>query len=95
MHHNGSVTELWYQPEADQALRRLESDPARPQLLAAVNRVLDQLENDPGAGWVRRHRFVDPPLWGVVIFGEEEWAVLWSSIHGEVTVEYLGPTSFT
>jgi hypothetical protein len=95
MYHNGSVAELWYQPEADEALRRLESDPTRPQLLAAANRVLDQLETDPGAEWVRRHRFVDPALWGVVISGEEEWALLWSSIQGEVTVEYLGPASFT
>src|SRR5437879_10241942 len=66
----------------------------RPQLRANVIRVLDQLEADPGAEWVRRHRFVDPPLWGVAVSGEEEWAVLWSLIEGEVTGEYLGPASF-
>ncbi len=88
------MAELWYQPEADEALRRLEADVARPQLLAAVNRVLDQLEADPGVEWVRRHRFVDPPLWAVVIPGEEEWALLWSLREGEVTVEYLGPAWF-
>jgi hypothetical protein len=89
------VAELWYQPEADEALRRLEVDEARHLLLAAVNCVLDQLEADPGVEWVRRHRFLDPPLWGVAISEEEEWALLWSSAEGEVTVEYLGPASFS
>ena len=94
MYHLPVVAELWYQPEANEALRRLENDSGRPQLLANVNRVLDQLETDPGAEWVRRHLFVDPPLWGMVISGEEDWALLWSLAEEEVTVEYLGPASF-
>ncbi|MGH9223186.1 MAG: hypothetical protein ACRD2W_05250 [Acidimicrobiales bacterium] len=92
------MAELWFDVEAEAALGRLESDPGRSHLLAAVNHVLDQLESDPGDDSVRRHRFRDPPLWGVLMTGDaENWALLWQPHPDrpeQVVVQYLGPASF-
>jgi hypothetical protein len=89
---------LWFDEEANAALDRLGNDPARERLAAAVNRVLDQLEDDPGDRSVRRSRFHVPALWCVTVFADdEEWAVLWEphpDISGDVIVQFIGPATF-
>ncbi len=90
---------LWFDEEADASLRRLENDDGRPHLLQAINRVLDQLEADPGHASVRRIRFQVPALWCVTVVADnEEWAILWEPHPDhptEVTVHYVGPASFS
>jgi thymidylate synthase len=39
--------ELLYRPEADEALDRLESDPAMGKALNAIDNCLDRLEDEP------------------------------------------------
>jgi hypothetical protein len=39
--------ELLYRPEADEALARLEADPAMAKILDAADDALDRLEDDP------------------------------------------------
>lgn len=89
--------EVWFDAEADAAVARLEHDPVRPGLRHAVNRVLDQLETDPGHHSVRRHRF-QQGLWCVTVSGDDEgWATLWEphpGIDGGVVVQYIGPALF-
>ena len=58
--------------------------------------IFDELEKDPGQASLRRHRWSDPPVWGVTIRGRRaESLVLWSmeTIDGEqtVVVRYIGP----
>lgn len=73
---------------------RLESDPARAELLGATRRALGTLEENPGQAEVRRHRFSNG-LWAVLLFGDdEEWVLLWDpnpSDPEEVVIRYLGP----
>jgi hypothetical protein len=92
------MKELYFDPEASDALTRLESDPGRRQLLAKVNAVLDQLEENSGDNQsVRRNRF-DNGLWCVTLYeGDEQWCVLWEphpDVPAGLIVQYLGPSSF-
>ena len=86
---------LYFDVEADAALTRLEHDDTQPKLQAAVNRVLDQLENDPGDRTVRKNRFTIG-LWAVSAHGENEsWLILWEPHPTDsdgVMVHYLGPS---
>jgi hypothetical protein len=91
------VVQPYFDADADAALTRLENDPNRPRLLAAVNALLDQLEADPGHWSVRRIRFSNG-LWCITVVADnEEWVVLWEP-HPEdpegLLVQYLGPASF-
>jgi hypothetical protein len=92
------VAQPYFDPDADAALTRLENDPNRRRLLAAVSGVLDQLEADPGHWRVRRIRFSNG-LWCVtVVADDDEWALLWEP-HSQdpdgFVVHYLGPASFS
>lgn len=84
---------LW-DPDADETMDHLESDPARAELLATTRRALGILEEDPGQADARRQRFSNG-LWAVPLFGAgEEWLLLWEpnpSNADEVVVRYLGP----
>jgi hypothetical protein len=54
--------ELVFWPAADEALARLEADATHADIVAAVNRTLDRLEQDP----------FDPRL-GTTVFKTEEY----------------------
>ena len=92
------MAELYMDSEADSALTRLDADPGRARLAAAVNAVLDQLEADPGDWTLRRSRFTNG-LWCVtVVAADEEWVILWEPHPDDpdgVVVQYLGLASFT
>jgi hypothetical protein len=69
---------------------------ADDEVLDKLDAVFDELEKDPGKAWLRRHRWSDPPLWGVTVHGRrEDVLVLWAveSVDGEqvVVVHYVGP----
>jgi hypothetical protein len=92
------VGQLWFDLDADRALKGLEADPGEARMLARVEAVLDLLERDAGDTTLRRVRFRDPPFWCVtVVAGEEERVILWEPHPTEtddVIVHYLGPASF-
>lgn len=91
------MAQPYFDADADAALTRLENDPNRHRLLAAINGVLDQLEADPGHWSVRRNRFTNG-LWCVTVVGDdEEWVILWEPHPDDpdgFVVQYLGPASF-
>ncbi|MFM8861861.1 MAG: hypothetical protein ACKOIA_05300 [Acidimicrobiia bacterium] len=91
------MPELWFDHEAERALRSLERDRARGALARRLDDVLDLLERDPGSVELRRHRFVTG-LWGVVVGSDDEnWIVLWEphpTIADAIVVQYVGPASF-
>jgi hypothetical protein len=65
------------------------------ELLDGLDAVFDELEKNPGQASLRRHRWSDPPVWGVAIRSRrEELLVLWSmeTFDGEqtVVVRYIG-----
>ncbi len=88
----------WFRTEADEALARLEADPAAQTLLVRVQAVLDLLEGNPRHESLRRRRFSEPPLWCVtVVAGNDVWVILWEPHPAEpdaVVVHYVGPDSF-
>jgi hypothetical protein len=66
------------------------------EILDKLDVVFDGLEKNPGQAWLRRHRWSDPPLWGVTVRGRaEDVLVLWAieTYYGEqaVVVHYVGP----
>lgn len=65
-----------------------------PVLLDKIDDVLDALERDPGEAWLRMHRWLDPPLWGVTVRARgDDWLILWhlSDEDSErVIVDYIG-----
>lgn len=85
-------------PEADEALQALLGDPLRVELARRVDATLDQLEADPRAAAMRRHRFQTVNLRCIFVTGDDEtWAVLWEPLDEQaatVAVRYLGPASF-
>ena len=93
--YRGPVATVWLFPAPEAELARLQKDPSRARLLGAVNRVLDQLEDDPKHRSVRMRRFQSRPLWGVtIISGREEYVLLWEphpTGPDDVAVRYLGP----
>jgi hypothetical protein len=71
---------------------------ADDEVLDRLDTVFDELEKDPGQAWLRRHRWSDPPLWGVTVRGRgEDLLVLWAAeTYGDETVivvRYLGPAA--
>ena len=91
-----AVAELYLDADADAALTALETG-GRPGLLGAVNKVLDQLELDPGDRAVRQRRF-EIGVWCAQVSGDgEAWVILWEPHPVEpdgVVIHYLGPASF-
>lgn len=89
---------VYLDPEADEALQALLDDPLRVELARRVSTTLDQLEADPGAAAMRRHRFQTVGLWCVFVTGDDEtWALLWESLDDQAAtaaVRYLEPASF-
>lgn len=85
-------------PEALNTWQRLRDDVDRQPLFDAIDQVLDQIEIDPGQRDLRRRRFRDPPLWCVVVEGQDDvWVVLWDEDPerpGDVLVDYIGSASF-
>jgi hypothetical protein len=85
------MTEVLLDPEADQELLRLESDPTAEKLLRRVNDMLDALERDTSDPALRRHRFSNG-LWYVLIpYHQGDYALLWEPHGDAVAVRYLGP----
>lgn len=82
---------LTFSPEADDALSRLEADPATELCARRINTALDLLEADPGDARNRRRRFNTIGLWGVpVICGDDEWLILWEAgPEDDVTVHHI------
>ncbi|MBV9383125.1 MAG: hypothetical protein JOY82_18615 [Streptosporangiaceae bacterium] len=83
---------LEFEATAAEAYERI----ADAGVLDTIDAVLDGLEKDPGQDWLRRHRWSDPPLWGVTVRGRtEDYLVLWAPENrdGEtiVVVYYVGP----
>jgi hypothetical protein len=68
-----------YWPAADEALVRLENDPAMVPVARAVERVLDRLADDPFNPRLGTTAFVTPELGGVSAtpVGLDDWYVLW------------------
>ena len=88
------VATLYFDFDADAALTRLERDPQRRALAAAMDRVLLRLETHPGDASLRRNRFTNG-LWAISVSGSgEDWFVLWEPHPDEadgVVVQYVGP----
>ncbi|MEA2971965.1 MAG: hypothetical protein QOG82_423 [Actinomycetota bacterium] len=82
---------------ADEAMSRLEADPAARRLCSRVQAVLDLLESDPGSSRLRQLRYTNG-LWGVVVVSTIGTVVILWEPHptepNEVVVQYLGPASF-
>jgi hypothetical protein len=92
---------LYVDPEAEAALLGLYRDPQQKVLAERIEKALDELEADPTAANVRRHRFKSwpPPamLWCFFVKDHDgEWAILWSGpdAAGDVDVRYIGSASF-
>jgi hypothetical protein len=83
---------LKFEPAAADSYR----DVVDEGLLDGLDAVFDELEKDPAQARLRRHRWSDPPLWGVTVRGRRaESLVLWSmeTFDGQqtVVVHYIGP----
>ncbi len=83
---------LLFSPEADQQLVALRADARLSELVERVNDVLDDIEDDPGGGSVRRRRYQRTRVWGVPVHGSgEDWLVLWSEQDHGPLLHYIGP----
>ena len=66
---------LRYAPDADTALRSLETNPSNQPLLRAVEATLAMIEDgDPRA---RQRKWQSLPFWGVNVSTADDWVVLW------------------
>ena len=84
---------------ADAAMSRLEADPSRARLLAAVNRTLDSLEADRGDGRLGTRTFVtvEYRYMAFTPVGHDDWYVFWQlsdSLHETEIVNIDGPFPF-
>lgn len=83
---------LKFEPVAADAYTGITDD----EVLDRVDNVLDGLEKDPGQARLRRHRWSDPPLWGVTVHCPgEDLLVLWAAETRDaeqvVVIRYIGP----
>jgi hypothetical protein len=83
---------LKFEPNAAAAYEGIADN----ETLDKLDAVFDGLEKDPGQAWLRRHRWSDPPLWGVTVHcRHEDLLVLWAAetYDGEpvVVARYIGP----
>lgn len=83
---------LKFEPVAAEPYERIADD----EVLDKLDVVFDEFEKDPGQAWLRRHRWSDPPLWGVTVHGRhEDLLVLWAAeTHDDeptIVIRYVGP----
>ncbi len=85
------MAELLFSPESDRQLTVLAADAGRTWLYERINDVLDAIEDDPSDARVRRRRYQDPPIWGIVVPAEgSDWLILWSETDLGPIVHYIG-----
>lgn len=92
------VAEVFFTELADEQLARLEANAKLGRLLARVEKVLGQLERDPGQEQLRRQEYRQLLDWAlayeVAVRGDgEDWVVLWTwheDRPGDVVVIYVG-----
>lgn len=84
--------QLWFDPEADAQLGKLQDTPQLSELWERVNNVLDGIEDNPTDSQYRRRRYQTPPIWGVPVHGSgKDWLILWSETEGGLLIHYIGP----
>lgn len=83
--------ELLYWPDADEALDRLESDPAMAREPRAVERTLRRLAADPFNPHLGTVPFMSEPLGGInaVPARLDDWYVLWQRGETPKTIEIV------
>ena len=87
------MASLRFSVDADQRLTALAADVGRQELYNHVNDVLDLIEDDPGNSRLRRRRYQQPFIWGVVVSSrdaESDWLILWSESERGPLVHYIG-----
>lgn len=87
------MASLLFGVDADRRLTALAGDAGRQELYNHVNDILDLIEDDPGNPRVRRRRYQQPPIWGVVVPSREtegDWLILWSETERGPLVHYIG-----
>jgi len=87
------MASLLFSVDADRCLTALAADAGRHELYNRVNDVLDLIEDDPGNPRLRRRRYQQPPVWGVVVLSRDEgsrWLILWSETERGPMVHYIG-----
>lgn len=86
------MADLSLTPDADDSYWNIvNTDPA---LADAVDVWLDQIEDDPGAAAVRRHRLSRPDLWMITVRlpgRTQDAMILWDIEDGAPVVRYIGP----
>jgi len=85
--------ELLYWPEADEAIRRLEADPAMKPALRAVDRTLARLADDPFAASLGTVPFTSDEYGGVCATPArlDDWYVFWQKGEpGTIEIIYVG-----
>jgi hypothetical protein len=71
--------EFFYLDDADDAMARLEGDPAMAHVLAAVERTLDKLAADPFSHRLGTTAFMTEEYGGISAtpVGTDDWYVFW------------------
>jgi hypothetical protein len=83
---------LKFEPAAAAAYENIADEAT----LDKLDTVFDELEKDPGQARLRRHRWSDPPLWGITVPARgQDLLILWATgtVEDEtvVIVHYVGP----
>ncbi|MHB1510934.1 MAG: hypothetical protein ACYCST_03460 [Acidimicrobiales bacterium] len=92
------MAEVFFTELADEQLTRLEANASLGRLLARVDEVLTELEQDPGQEQLTRHEYRQLLDWAlayeVAVRGDgEDWVVLWTwhqDKPSDVVVIYVG-----
>ena len=87
------MASLLFSGDADRRLTALAADAGRQELYNHVNDILDLIEEDPDDPRVRRRRYQQPPIWGVVVSSRgaaSDWLILWSETERGQLVHYIG-----
>lgn len=86
-----SVYEILYRPAAEDALDKLEADPAMAGVLQAVERVLARLEEDPFSPRLGTTAFMTDEYRGVnaTPAGPDDWYIFWQRAQEPRTIEVI------